>query len=173
MLLPCPIRYTTCMNKPGRKPGSWTGANNPRWKGGVRLANGYRYIQCPQHPNANSNGYVREHVLVMSEFLLRPIAKNEIVHHINEDTLDNRLENLRVMTRSEHHSLHHRGRMKPNSLKNLKPKTAEYLATVRPFHKQFKTCLHCGSQFHRRGSKPKYCSHSCYVGHCKIRKILP
>lgn len=49
----------------------------------------------------------------------------------------------------------------PNSLANLKPKSAEYLATVRP-PKKVRTCTHCHRDFHRRGSKAKYCSASCY-----------
>lgn len=36
----------------------------------------------------------------------RPLVKGEIVHHINGDSLDNRPENLAIMTQAEHASLH-------------------------------------------------------------------
>lgn len=36
------------------------------------------------------------------------IDSNDVVHHINEDTLDNRIENLRIMSRSNHAKLHNK-----------------------------------------------------------------
>ena len=36
----------------------------------------------------------------------RYLKENEVVHHINENKLDNRPENLEVMTASEHIKLH-------------------------------------------------------------------
>jgi len=32
--------------------------------------------------------------------------RHEIVHHINEDKLDNRIENLKIVSRSEHNKIH-------------------------------------------------------------------
>ena len=42
----------------------------------------------------------------MEEFLGRKLNKNECVHHINENKLDNNIENLQLLTRGEHSSLH-------------------------------------------------------------------
>lgn len=53
----------------------------------------------------NSRVRPRSHV-VMEEVLGRPLNPNEVTHHINEDTLDDRKENLQVMTNSEHSRLH-------------------------------------------------------------------
>ena len=95
--------------------------SNPRWKGGRWLSrsHGYIFVLAPGHPNARKTGYVREHVKVMADHLGRKIERHEIVHHINGDKLDNRLENLEVMTRAEHASHHHKGLIKPNSIANL------------------------------------------------------
>lgn len=90
-------------------PHSQSGARNGRWKGGrVRGGHKGRYWMRhrPDHPAANSIGYVLEHRLIMEAFLGRLLRDDEVVHHINEDSLDNHPENLALMTRSEHTSYH-------------------------------------------------------------------
>lgn len=49
---------------------------------------------------------ILEHRYIMEQHLDRPLDINEIVHHINGDRLDNRLENLELMTKGEHSTLH-------------------------------------------------------------------
>lgn len=61
---------------------------------------GYMLVYFPEHPNALSSGNVREHVLVMSEHLGRPLLKSETVHHINGVRDDNRIENLELWSSS-------------------------------------------------------------------------
>lgn len=47
-----------------------------------------------------------EHILVAESVLGRWIAEDEIVHHINHKRDDNRKDNLKVMTKHEHMSMH-------------------------------------------------------------------
>lgn len=57
-----------------------------------------------------------QHRRIMEDHLGRKLDKNEVVHHINGDSLDNRIENLQVMDRSEHTRIHNIGRVDPEWL---------------------------------------------------------
>jgi len=84
------------------------GADNPRWKGGVSYNLGYRSILTPDHPFADKHGYVREHRLVVEKRLGRYLRPDEVIHHINRVSLDNRDGNLLVTTSSNHARKFHR-----------------------------------------------------------------
>lgn len=62
----------------------------------------YKLIYNPTHPNATASGHVREHRLVMEKHLGRYLLKDEIVHHKDENTLNNTIENLEIMSKKDH-----------------------------------------------------------------------
>lgn len=84
-----------CLNQEKRK--ERVAKNSPRWLDKTRRIDddGYVLIWYPEHPNSR-RGLVREHTMVMSEKLGRPIRKNECIHHRNGIKTDNRIENLEL-----------------------------------------------------------------------------
>ena len=73
--------------------------HGPNYKGGHKTVGGYIMRKNPRHPNAQKSGYVYEHRAVMSEFVGRPIKEDEIIHHKNGITSDNRIDNLELRLR--------------------------------------------------------------------------
>lgn len=83
--------------------------------------------------------HVLEHRLVVERNLGRRLTTSEHVHHVNGDRLDNRIENLQVLTHAEHMRVH-----------RIKARVE-------------RTCLHCGVTFlHLPGrGKGMFCSTAC------------
>ena len=84
---------------------SQRGKNNSNFKGRMKIR-GYWRVYMPNHPYTSSQKYVREHRLVMERHLGRILLPTELVHHINGDIEDNRIENLMLFSRSEHMRYH-------------------------------------------------------------------
>ena len=83
------------------------GANHPAWKRGYQIdRDGYQRTYSPDHPWPRKGGYVLEHVRVMEISIGRRIERGEVVHHIDHDRTNNSIENLLLLTHSEHSRLH-------------------------------------------------------------------
>ncbi len=84
----------------------YKGSNHYAWKGGIKKHAGYILTYKPKHPNARINGYILEHRFIMSNYIKRPLKKSEVVHHKNGIKNDNRIKNLKIMTRGAHSTFH-------------------------------------------------------------------
>ena len=84
------------------------GKKHWNWRGGQKkTAGGYWRVLCKGHPNADANGRVLRHRLVMEERLGRILLPTEVVHHINGDKEDDRIENLGLFPSTADHSEYH------------------------------------------------------------------
>lgn len=74
----------------------------------IRYSLGYQITYAPRHPVADKTGKARVHRMIVYDAGLLVDLSME-VHHVNGIKTDNRLENLQVLTKSEHASLTWKG----------------------------------------------------------------
>lgn len=87
------------------------GEKSGNWRGGIRkTSKGYRQTLLPEHPRADSSGYVMEHILVWERETGLLVPPGFCIHHLNGDKSDNRIENLCLMPHAAHTKHHSIGR---------------------------------------------------------------
>lgn len=90
------------------------GSRHHRWNDSkIMSPNGYPMIRVGRtHPLADPNGYVMEHILVVASALGREAISGKVIHHVDGDRTNNRIENLMLLTIAEHNKIHNaeRGR---------------------------------------------------------------
>ncbi len=93
---------------------SWECRYDKKYRIGKGLLWGdYVLIYLPEHPYCTKSGHIVEQRLVMEKFLGRYLTPDELVHHIDENKLNNKIENLLMVSISEHNTIH-------NELRKLK-----------------------------------------------------
>lgn len=103
----CHSAWQRYFNKHGKKPFSIKrempkGSESKKWKGGkTRNHSGYVMVWvAPMHQ------YQYEHRMVMEKFIGRSLTSDEFVHHKDGNKTNNSIENLEIISNSEHTSLH-------------------------------------------------------------------
>lgn len=119
------------------------------------MKNNYVFIYKPNHPNARKYGKIKRSRLIMSEHIKRPLKNGEHVHHINGIRSDDRIENLIIMTKSAHSSLHTKGDKHPNYKIN-----------------RTKICPNCDKDFTRKDKKSHFQRDTCCSAKCRIEYFI-
>ena len=73
------------------------------------ILSGYIVIWRPNHRLSNTNGYVYVHRLEAEKLLGRELNESEVVHHKDENKLNNDLDNLMVFATTSDHTAFHNG----------------------------------------------------------------
>jgi len=90
-----------------KKLSEYKGERSSGWKGGRYIDwEGYIHILI-ENKETNKNEYVKKHRWVMEQHLGRKLKEKEVVHHINKDLSDNRIENLQLFKGYGEHTKHH------------------------------------------------------------------
>jgi hypothetical protein len=86
------------------------GKEHPNWKGGVIKVKGKKRKKgrrkATRMVRVKTGEYMNESRLVMQNHIGRELTKDDVVHHINGKTLDNRIENLFLTNNSFHTKIH-------------------------------------------------------------------
>lgn len=96
-------------DRPATHPNARPGARNGRWRGGEPMiaTEGYVRVRVGHgHPLAHADGYAYAHDVTWAAAGRAMPEAHELLHHINEDKTDNRIENLEIVTRAEHSRMH-------------------------------------------------------------------
>ncbi|MHB1653882.1 MAG: HNH endonuclease [Desulfitobacteriaceae bacterium] len=64
-------------------------------------------------------GGIALHRLVVERYMGRPLEEYEVVHHMNEEKDDNRVENLVVFVDNAHHVKFHKAKSRPKYVAEL------------------------------------------------------
>jgi HNH endonuclease len=107
--------------------------------------------------------WVYEHRYIAEQMLGHQLAPGEVVHHINNNPLDNRPENLQVVSHGQHTSIHHRG--VPSPLKGKR--------RISGFSILHPCCVLCGRSDVKHASKGvcRPCWHKEYRKHKTLQRL--
>ena len=156
----CSLHYDRLMlGRPMQAPVNYRNLQKQGW-----ITHGYRWISL------GNDVEVLEHRHLMEQHLGRVLAVDECVHHKDGNKLNNSLDNLEVLDRAKHTSLHRPkrepcricGADDPHQSKGLCARHAMQVRQREQRHRCPAICSICGRDFMRLRYLPNQtCSQSC------------
>lgn len=70
-----------------------------------RTSTGYILVYAPDHPHAQRDGHVFEHIIIWEQTHNRQLTQGWIVHHVNGIKDDNRPDNLMALQKGRHYKI--------------------------------------------------------------------
>lgn len=87
------------------------GKDNPNWNGGKHIVKkgnvNYVMVLMPEHPRSDSQGYVKEHIMIVEDVIGFPLPEGSVFHHIDGNGMNNKLNNLMIFKSSADHLKYH------------------------------------------------------------------
>ena len=130
----------------------------------------YKQVTVHNHPFFPGRKQVKRSRLVMAEYLGRSLLRTELVHHKNEDTMDDEIDNLELVSRGKHNTCHKSGKhhtakaRKKISLGNIgKCRTAETKRKISLNHIGFKGKHHT-AETRKKMSRVQKCHPGFWLG---------
>lgn len=100
-------------------------AKNGRWKNGIyHHSSGYIFIYVSRKK------YIREHRLVMEKHIDRKLSSKEVIHHIDGNKANNRIDNLLLFATQKEHQKFHRAEQKKQNKRTGGRLKSGLLATI-------------------------------------------
>lgn len=115
---------------------------------------GYVLLCIHEHPNSDSNGYIFEHRVIAEMNCGRFLKAEEDVHHKNEIKHDNRVQNLEIISHSEHTILHNLGSVQSNETRHKISTKAKKRFVDKRKHPSYKDVDHKLIEMIKEGKKP-------------------
>lgn len=118
---------------------------------------------------------VLEHRYLLEQHLGRKLTRTEHIHHVNGDKLDNRVENLEVMSQAEHNRHHFKGQLgrgkgRPSwnkGRRTAQPQMTQLICAV--CHINFKRNLYA-ARFRQKHGYATLCSRKCWGAYAQRKR---
>lgn len=117
-------------------------------------------VYFPEHPRADKMGYIFRSIVTYETHHGVSVPIEMVIHHINENRLDDSKENLLMLTRGSHSSLHNQKRIEAAKIRRV--------------------CKQCKQEFTIKRSELKgpsrtgsFCSKECYFKSMKGMARVP
>ena len=83
------------------------GKDSPNWQGGIKRAGNRVFLYAPGHPRAYQDKYALRSILVAEKALGKPLPLSAIVHHADNNSTNDKNNNLVVCENRGYHMLLH------------------------------------------------------------------